>query len=233
MIKNVRYSSKEELSISDRITKLENMYLNGTPVLEGKTWNAVGDSITQNNSYQPYVAERTGVVPTSMKGLASSTMAVNNSYLVNKSVVERVCGLNGNDAYEDADIWTIFAGVNDWLYGTPIGSIDSKDNTTFYGALREVCENILLRENKPKLILFTPLQSNRNGTSSHGIKMAEYRKAIIEVGEYYSVPVLDLYSIGGLNPINLNVYAPDGIHPNDEGTNIYAPKIVHEMERLY
>lgn len=228
-------TSSQIIKVNDELKKIKQdiTILKSGNSLIGKTWNAVGDSITQRNDYQPIIVERTGVIVTSMKGLASSTIAINNTYLQSKSIVERVCGLNGNNAYEDADIWTIFGGVNDWLYNTPVGTISDTDNTTFYGALKSICENIILRPNNPRLILFTPLQSNRNGANSNGVVMNEYRRAIIEVGEYYSVPVVDLYKEGGINPINLSTTAPDGVHPTSEATLLYIPKIIDEMNKLY
>lgn len=216
-------STTGEPSLADRVGELENNLLKKW---QGEEWNAVGDSITEQGLYLPLVANELGLIVHN-KGLSSSTMAINNSYLQNKSVVERVTGMNGNTAVANADLWTVFAGVNDWLYETPLGTMASTDQTTFYGALKAVVENVLQRPNYPKLILFTPLQSNRNGANNVGVTMQAYRQAIKDVGDYYSVPVLDLYGIGGFNPINLSRVAPDGVHPNDTGTNLYYPKIVN------
>jgi len=192
---------------------------------EGKTWNAVGDSITENGMYTKLVSAYLGL-KTNNFGLASSTIAVNNSYLKNMSIYERVLD------YPDADLWTIFGGVNDWLYKTPVGTINDTDPSTFYGALKAICEEILNRPNHPKLILFTPLQSNRNGENEEGVSMQEYRQAIIDVGNLYNVPVLDLYNVGGINPDNLDTYTRDGIHPNVEGTTLYVPAIVEIIQSL-
>jgi lysophospholipase L1-like esterase len=192
-----------------------------------KTWNVVGDSITQQGKYIQPVVDMIGAIA-SNKGVASSTLAVNNAYLTGQSVLERVEG------YSDANLWSIFAGVNDWYYLTPLGSMaDSKTvRTSFYGATKAVCENILTRPNNPTLVFFTPLQSNRNGANSNGVTMNQYRQAIIDVCNYYSVPVIDLYGIGGFNPINLNIYTSDGVHPNDTGNAVYAPRIGNELNNL-
>lgn len=192
-----------------------------------KTWNVVGDSITQQAKYIQPVVDIIGAIA-SNKGLASSTLAVNNTYLTAQSVLERVEG------YSDADLWSIFACVNDWYYLTPLGTMsDAKTvRTSFYGALKAICENILTRPNNPTLVFFTPLQSNRNGANSNGTTMLQYSQAIKDVCGYYSVPVLDLYSIGGFNPLNLGSYTSDGIHPNDLGTTVYAPKISSFLNTL-
>jgi lysophospholipase L1-like esterase len=192
---------------------------------KNKTWNAVGDSITEQNIYPRIVAKSLGLKEIN-DGVSSSTLAVNNTYLHGKSAYERILKC------PDADLWTVFAGTNDWLYKTPIGDINSTDPTTFFGALKSVVSNIKNRPNHPKLILFTPLQSVRNGKNVDGISMDEYRQAIINVGNQYQVPVLDLYDIGGINTQNIKEMTTDGVHPNLYGTEIYAPKIIDAIQSL-
>lgn len=207
--------------------------------LSGRTWNPVGDSISDTSNttlglYVPIIANNLGLSVVNC-GKMSSTLAVNNTYMSGKSIVERVCGLNGNSSMRDADIWTVYGGLNDWYYDSPIGTIDSTDNTTIYGALKQICENILGRNNRPKLILCTPLQSIRNGVHND-ISMAEIRKAIIDVAEYYSVPCVDLYKYGGFNPINIlatkNPTTTDGVHPNYYGTNMWYPVLEKAIKEL-
>lgn len=190
-----------------------------------KTWHAVGDSITGQNIYPRIVAKSFGLTMVNY-GIPSSTLAVNNSYLKGESVYERT--LN----YPNADLWTIFAGVNDWLYKTPISTIDSTDPKTFYGALKGIVINIKDRPNHPNLILITPLQSVRNGENDNGVPMQDYRQAIINVGKLYNVPVLDLYKGDEINSDNLKEMTIDGIHPSLSGTKLYAPKIIDAIQSL-
>lgn len=199
--------------------------MNASKYWEDKTWNAVGDSITENGFYTMFVEASLGL-KTHNFGLAASTVAVNDSHFTGKSIYERVL------VYPDADIWTVFGGANDWILKTPVGTIGDNDTKTFYGSLKAICDNVLSRPNKPKLILFTPLQSNRNGANDVGVTMSEYRQAIIDVGKLYSVPVLDLYNTGGIDSANLDKYTEDGVHPNILGTELYAPKIVSAIQNL-
>lgn len=221
------------MSVTNSIDRINVLEQGGLTVWKNKNWNAVGDSITQTGKYIPLVANALGLISHNY-GLASSTLAINNTYLQNQSVLERVAGLNGNVAVPDADVWSIMAAVNDWLYTTPVGTManTTADTTTFYGALKALIENILGRTNTPRLIMFTPLQSNRNGNNSVGVSMQAYRQAIKDVCDYYSVPVLDLYGIGGINPLNLNTFTSDGVHPTDAGTNYYYTKIVAAIKSL-
>ena len=188
--------------------------------LTGKTWNAVGDSITAQGLYISPVETETGLDATNL-GIASSTIAVNNTYLQNQSIVEKVCGLNSVTPYEDADIWTIFGGLNDQLYNSPLGDIYSTDPSTVYGALKAICDNIRKRTNNPLLILVTPTQSTRNGEY-----MMKLRKAIIDVGLLYACPVIDAYAYAGINPANIRNVTSDGVHINDAGAKFLYPLFV-------
>lgn len=172
-----------------------------------------------------------------MCGLSASTLAINNNYMENKSIVERVCGLNGNTAYEDADIWTIMGGLNDEYLHSSLGSLvdtgNTFDMTTVYGALQTIVEHILSLRTNPKLILIVPMHSNRDRVETVPT-MAQIRQAIIDVGEYYGVPVLDLWSISGINEYNMqreeNPTTRDGVHPTELGTSMYAPKIAKAIQ---
>lgn len=52
----------------------------------------------------------------------------------------------------------------------------------------------------------------------------------------YSIPVLDLYHHGSLNPsftVHKNKYAPDGLHPNQDGINLWLiPRITTFVENM-
>ena len=50
--------------------------------------------------------------------------------------------------------------------------------------------------------------------------LKDYVLAIKQTCEYYSIPVLDLYSVSGLQPeipLIKKLFMPDGLHPNDDG----------------
>ncbi len=50
--------------------------------------------------------------------------------------------------------------------------------------------------------------------------LAGYCDAIREVTRYYSLPVLDLFAVSGIQPkvpVMQETYMPDGLHPNDAG----------------
>lgn len=208
----------------------------------GKTWNAVGDSITENGLYMQEVYKILPIEYTN-HGLASSTIAINNEYLQNLSIVERVCGLNGNTPYSDADVWTINGGLNDVLYKSDLGELASigstYDNTTVYGALQTICEYIMNLRAHPRLVLMTPTHSPRDNWSkaTYGITIDEIRKAFFDVGALYGIAVLDLWAVGGINNYNsqkqTNPTTTDGTHPNSTGASLMAPPIADAILKTY
>jgi len=214
----------QEIQYSHLSTNLKDVFGNN---LVGKTWNNEGDSITDANLYQPLVCASTGLISYKL-GIGGATIAKRATGT--NSIVQRVLGLDGLTPAVNADIWTILGGVNDFSGPTtPLGAIATTgfDITTFYGAYQAICENILLRANKPKLLLMTPLQSSRNGAA-----IDSFRTAIIEIGKYYSVPVLDLYAVSGITPVTFGYYTSDNLHPNAAGTLKYYKHIIRALAKL-
>lgn len=202
---------------------------------EGKTVNFVGDSITELYGYKNIASDILGCNMVNC-GLAGTTMTVNsNSYYADKSIVERVCGLNGNTSYSDADLWVIMGGINDYNNNVPIGAISDTDNTTFYGAYKQVIEYILNRPNKPRIAILTLMQSNGVGVGNAlGLQPKNFRNATIEIAEYYSIPCFDTYKNGGLSVYKItdNTLDNDGLHPNTEISKIIGERIANFLETV-
>jgi len=75
-----------------------------------------------------------------------------------------------------------------------------------------------------KIVFFTPL--HRAGEEiphekpDGGKILKDYVRAIKENAEYFSFPVLDLWSVSGIQPAvpgMRGLFMPDGLHPNDNG----------------
>ena len=194
------------------------------------TWNAIGDSITYNGRYEEEVKSILGL-PYTNGGVSGSTLAINNTYMTGQSIVERVLA----GSYSDADVWTVMGGLNDCLYDSPLGQLDTAgstfDKTTVYGALQAICEYVLNLRAHPRLILMTPTQSVRDAWSAetHPTTMALIRKAVIDVGEYYSVTVFDTWAKSGISAYNIqkatNPTTSDGVHLNVLGADILGEKL--------
>ena len=201
--------------------------------------NFLGDSITQGvgttKTYHQFLQEKFGVESRNY-GISGSTISN-----LSTPMFSRALTMNA-----DADYVFVFGGTNDFNGGVPLGhlytlsgstKIATNDTSTFYGALHTLCVNLINRFPDKKIVLMTPLHREHFGgqptefqTNAKGLYLTDYVNAIKEVGEWYSIPVLDLYATSGMNP-NIPIhkekfFSPtDGLHPKAEGHEVIANRI--------
>lgn len=131
---------------------------------------------------------------------------------------------------------TLFAGTNDYYYGSEIGTIDDYiSNTginTIYGALRLYIDYFKEKgiNGDLDIVLITPIQRftegySRNDANTKGYYLEDYVNAIKAVGAYESLKVIDLYNNGGIGSYNYTAMLKDGLHPNKQGYEIIARKL--------
>jgi lysophospholipase L1-like esterase len=200
----------------------------------GKTYISHGDSITWQDGqpygeneptargYQTVLKEKLSLGTHTNKGVNGATLADRAGVSVSG-----VSTIKSIASYASYDLCTIAFGTNDFKQGVPLGTLgvigDSNfDLTTFYGAYREAIEYILTSNPEIQLVLLTPLQRNQhnydvNTVNSQGLKLIDYVNAVKQVGQLYSIPVCDLYSVSGITQLSLATYTRDGLHPNDDG----------------
>lgn len=209
---------------------------------EGRKANFLGDSITfgvnTTKTYHEMVQEMLNFSVCRNYGISGSTISTINTPMYSRAL----------EMDEDSDIVFVFGGTNDFKNNVPMGSLFTigpdgqrlvaTNPITFYGALHQLCKNLISRYSGKQIVLLTPLhreifneQPTEFQPNTLGLFLEEYVKAIIEIGKWYSIPVLDLYSISGLQPNepeNKRLYftPTDGLHPNLEGHKILAKKIV-------
>ena len=185
-----------------------------------KKWCAVGDSLTDPyyDVYATYVADNLGMILDN-KGIGGTCVARNENATVNQPFVDRIPTYTGY-----YDIWSIFGGENDSANNTPIGSISDTDKTTFYGAYNLIIANLVQRTNRPTVVLIAPYQSKHN--------TKPYRDAVLALGEYYGLPVIDLYANSGINLYTKPYYLRDGVHPNQNGVNKLRPYILKRFSDI-
>lgn len=83
------------------------------------------------------------------------------------------------------------------------------------------------------ILFMTPLHRENEDAfvSNAGIPklpLSKYVSAIKEVAGYYALPVLDLYSVSGIQPnvdVIKEIYMPDGLQPSDKGARRTAEKL--------
>ena len=132
---------------------------------------------------------------------------------------------------DNVDVIYIAGGTNDFQLQTPLGDIDSVGVTTFYGALKYVCDYLKLTYPDATIIFATPI--NYSKTKDTPIyKLNEYRNAIFEVAMMYGFMVVDCSEIG--LPIVLSgdghgIYKRalcyDGVHPTELGHKLMADNL--------
>ena len=156
---------------------------------------------------------------------------------------------------DDADIITVMGGTNDVRCGVPLGKMSDRCDTTFYGALHTLLQGLYTKYigdaepsvgAKRKIVILTPIKL-LNAEKSHLpntpennadalFKWESWINAIKEVAAFYSLPVLDMHNLSGINPHlnrtikgfedgyfgNYNPYITDGTHPTQEGAEMMA-----------
>lgn len=138
----------------------------------------------------------------------------------------------------------IFAGAEDYRCGlADIGLDTDKGENTFKGAYNFLIDRLLLKAPKCKIMLVTPIfrASTEPGDSMsgddnmvNGKYLRDYAQAVVDIGKYNHIPVLDLYSECMINKYNYSSYLNDeGVYPSDEGHTMLAEKIHNGMLRYY
>lgn len=134
----------------------------------------------------------------------------------------------------DFDILTIWFGWNDSYYAqNQIGTIESTEDTTFYGAYKKVLEYYITTYPTKKIGLIVPYGND---------SVEPCRVAVRELSQMYGVPCLDLADgkqcsllWGTANNSQLARRAAltyDGTHPNQEGHEYLSSMYEEFIKRL-
>ena len=123
-------------------------------------------------------------------------------------------------------------------------------NETFCDGLHKLCRYLCDTYKDKDIIFLTPIKRKQpkgtsggtwdcldsDATNAEGKTLIDYRDAIIEACEYYSIPYIDMYTLSGLDPhTDPSLFADtDGraVHPNEEGHRIFADVLIEQMEKL-
>ena len=141
----------------------------------------------------------------------------NVNYGIHKQIVTAGVDLTG------FDIAVLFGGANDLLYSSPLGSASedysspNTTGTTFNGAIGGIINYI--RTNNPtcKIYLCTMLPSE--ATTRSYSRNKTYRDAVIQNGDFWQVPVIDMYTLMNTHPTSTSFdsFFYDVTHPNARG----------------
>ena len=214
--------------------------------LQGKKVNFLGDSITEGHGTS--CAEKNYVsVFGKISGTEVRNYGIGGTRIARQSVPTNPRWdldfvMRADEMDDDADIVVVFGGTNDYGHGdAPLGSFDSRDVNTFYGAMHILCEKLMNKYPTAQLVFMTPLHrlGEERLINERGIRnvatLSGYVDIIKEVTRYYSIPTLDLYSVSGMQPqveVLKQTYMPDGLHPNDAGAEKIAKLLYGFLKSL-
>ncbi|MFP7479463.1 SGNH/GDSL hydrolase family protein [Terribacillus saccharophilus] len=209
--------------------------------LFGKSLLDLGDSIAfgaYNNyvGYSDIIANRNGMALYKYSQSGSTVADVSASDPTRSNLQQKIEQFLSQNNSVSPDYILIEGGTNDVLYST-LGSItsgysDELDRTTYFGGLEYIVKDLKTRFPAAKIAFITAHKMS----SRNQVTQGRYHDAAIEVMKKWSVPVVDLYSYGGLNTfidVMKNMYTDTGTHPNEAGYELfYVPHIEETLKKL-
>lgn len=187
--------------------------------------NFLGDSLTANTQHasKPYHAWIGDWMGAKINNYGISGSTVGNKY---DPMSVRYSGMS-----DTAKVTIVYGGTNDFGRNQPLGTMADRTNDTFYGAMHVLLKG--LREKYPdKKIGFVSMHhfgSYFPETNQFGLNKMDYVKVTREVCEFYSIPLLDLYSSGGINfeiEAQSTIYSVDKLHFNNKG---HGPELLAKL----
>lgn len=190
-----------------------------TPGWSGKNMNVVGDSILEGSV--DVIKDILGLDAVNNYGAEGSGFASTRHDSECPPVVTRYVDMD-----LDADIILVHAGTEDYAAQVPLGDENSRDITTFNGALNVIMSG--LRDMYPdKLIIFNNILHRYNDRELATV-CGEYRKALESRCKANRIVFYDAYAYSGFDFAKGyydHVLTDDGLHPNQKGANILGRKI--------
>ena len=208
--------------IAGRLQALEQF--GGADGWVGKKVSCLGDSLTGQNRWAPFVETALGADLVNL-GVGGSKISKPDA---SASTVSMCDDARINAIATDSDAVLFQGGTNDWAQSVPLGTIASTDNTTFYGALKQAVEKILTRVPTALVCIVTVPHGERitvisgwadGRTNALGLTTAAYAQAQREVAALYGLPLIDWAAECGWSAYNVAAYIEnDGayFHPSIE-----------------
>lgn len=186
----------------------------------------VGDSITRGTAMEPgnpiyweIVNEKLQFKEVTGLGINGSCYSVTSEYgLRTEPLPTRY------QTIPQVDIIFILLGTNDFNMNTPLGTIEDKEDISFYGGMNYTFDRFAQEYPDATVILMTPVR--RHGVlweNDHGLKLTDYNDAIKAVAQQRGYILMDLYELS-YEKMTQGVLA-DAVHPNKYGHQIMAEAI--------
>ena len=201
----------------------------------GKKWVCIGDSLTENNirttkHYHDYIAAETGITVVNL-GKSGRGYAKEADSATYADVVSSIPN--------DADLITIFGSGNDLSSGKSLGEITDTGTTTICGCINTTLTAIYTSFMTTPLGIITPTPWKWQEPSSVNTDMQNYAAALVQICARRGIPCLDLYHESLLHPSDADFRAAayskdgdDGVHPDETGHALIAPRIREFIAKL-
>ena len=203
----------------------------------GKKITAFGDSITSGVTspglvagmpYIRYFADHVGATLNNM-AISGSKIADSGQYSIYNRITVTFTG--------ETDFIVIAGGTNDFNSGVELGAFDSTAGTsTFYGALKGICEYLATNYSTTTVIFITPIpytNKDENTPNTAGYTLNQYRQAIYEIGTLYGHSVVNGADLGMPTKPggwgNAMCDDTDGCHPTEDGHKLYARSLAGKL----
>ena len=196
-----------------------------------KKMSALGDSITAGysqdetvtNTYQKLICDVLGI-PYQNLGYSSTPICPNSDYSGGQNDHAFVYRYSQIDA--NSDLILVCGGTNDFRHNVPIGTASdtaSDYESTFYGAVVYLINNIMLRCPYARLVFISPFhQINDTSANSAGFTIEDYLTALKDKFRQYGVQYIDAFAESGVSLRSdfITKCMPDSLHPNSKGHEI-------------
>lgn len=210
LVENLYHDEPIETSIliKDKVTEITNKINSLNPSkYTNKKGTFLGDSLTygyglsnRNKAWCYILGELLGLSNIVNLGISGSTIANGQN-----SMAERY-----SDIPKDTDFIFVFGITNDYgMHPTEIGNENDTTVETVFGALNILMNGLLNDYPNARIYFLTPIrrmfskeEPNKPDTTKNtlGYTLNDYRKALINRCEYYSIKYIDTYVISELNP---------------------------------
>lgn len=163
----------------------------------GKKLTVMGDSLISGNTLKTGVTWVTGICI--KYNMSYTNLGVNGNPVARiddetvTSMVDRT-----DDVPLDTEYFVLLGGANDKRFDVPLGTIDSVDPSTFYGAINLIVSNVRSRCPKTKMLLMSTYK-RYDSVNSINLSDLDYANAMIEAGRHNSIPVFDNYHNSGVD----------------------------------
>lgn len=193
------------------------------------TYVAFGDSITigvdvyseKGIAYPQMVGQTLHFQTVNNKAVSGATFCPNSG---RTNMTANILNFTG-----EADVISVMLGINDFWVGSPLGTPESRDNTTIYGSLHLIAEHLTQTYPNAFIFFMTPFQCRVGNTDrGAGYTLPDIVSAVKLVANEYSIPVLDMYTYGKYE-LEMNQSKNDGIHPSYKHHKEYTEPIVSEF----